>query len=155
MYNIHILQEFRTQITNLTNRYNPKFSNSSYEIELPMPLPKGYTIVGGCGAVIKVTDYDYNSRYLSDVKFSLEDPTADFEVTGLKSNGKDWDVILKTTNTFKIENSLTVTLVATVSIFCRVFISKYTPTETPCKELFIYNSSTIHVLILLPHVLFR
>jgi len=135
--------------------YAPEFQESSYEIKLPMPLPAGYTIVGECGEVMEVTDYDYHNQYRSDVSFSLEGTTEDLEVSGSKINGKKWSVTLKTKNTLRIEEPLTVTLVAHVSIFCRLFISKYTPTETPCKELFIYNTSTIHVLILLPHVLFR
>jgi len=122
--NIHILQDFRTQITTFTNIYPPKFPESSYEITLPMPLPAGYTIVGECGEIIEVTDYDYHSRYLSDVSFSLKDTTEDLEVTALKRDGKKWAVILKTTNTFRIEEPLTLTLVAEVSILCRLFISK-------------------------------
>ena len=155
MYNIHILQEFRTQITNFKNRYAPEFPKSVYEIELPMPLRAGYTIVGECGEMIEVTDYDYHSQYRSDVVFSLKDATEDLEVSALKCDGKKWAVILKTTNTFSIEEPLTITLIAHVSIFCRLFISKYTPTETPFQALFIYNTFTIHVLILLPHVLLR
>jgi hypothetical protein len=155
LYNIYILQEFRAQITTFTNIYPPEFPESSYEIKLPMPLPAGYTIVGECGKVIEVTDFDYHNQYKSDVTFSLKDTTEDLEVTALKGDGKNWTVILKTTNTFRIEEPLTVTLVAHVSILCRLFISKYTPTETPFKELFICSTSTIRVLILLPHVLFR
>lgn len=34
-----------------------------------MKIKKGYKIVGGCGEVIKVKDYEYKRRYLSDVKF--------------------------------------------------------------------------------------
>jgi predicted ribosome quality control (RQC) complex YloA/Tae2 family protein len=150
------LQEFGAQITTFTNIYPPEFPESSYKIKLPVPLPAGYTIVGECGKVIEVTDYDYQSQqYRSDITFSLKDTTEDLEVTALKRDGRNWAVILKTTNTFRIEEPLTVTLVADVSIFCRLFFSKYTPTETPFKEMFIYNTSTIHVLILLPHVLFR
>jgi hypothetical protein len=149
------LQEFRAEITNFTNTYAPKFPQTSYNITLPMPLPAGYTIFGDCGKVIEVTDYDYHSGYRSDVVFSLKDTTEDLEVTALKSDGKKWAVILKTTNTFRIEEPLTVTLVADVSILYRLFISKYTLTQTPFKELFIYNTSTIHLLILLPRVLFR
>jgi hypothetical protein len=150
------LQEFRAPITNLTNIYPPEFPKTSYNITLPMPLPAGFTIFGECGEVIEVIDYDYLSqRYESDVVFALKDTTEDLEVAALKRDGKKWAVILKTTNTFRIEEPLTVTLVAHVSIFCTLFISKYTPTDTPFKELFIYNTSTIHVLILLLHVLFR
>jgi hypothetical protein len=149
------LQEFRAQIATFTNMYAPVFPESSYEIKLPMPLPAGYTIVGECGESIEVTDYDYNSRYNSDVVFSLKDTTEDLEVTSLKTEGKKWAMILKTINTFRIAEPLTVTVVAHVSIFCMLFISKYTLKETPFKELFIYNTSTIHVLILSPHVVFR
>jgi hypothetical protein len=117
--------------------YPPEFPEPSYEIKLPMPLPAGYTIVGECGKVIEVTDYDYNSKYDNDVMFSLKDTTEDLEVSAVKSDGKKWAVILKTTNTFRIEEPLTVTLVAHVSILCRLFISMYTCTETPFKELFI------------------
>jgi hypothetical protein len=49
-------------------------------------------------------------------------------------------VILKTTNTFRIEVPLTVTLVARVSILCRLFISKYTPTERIVHIQYLYNS---------------
>jgi len=104
--------EFRTEITNFKNRYPPEFPESVYEIELPMPLAAGYTIVGDCGTVIEVTDYDYHNLYQSDVIFSLKDPTADLEVSGLKIDGKKWAVTLKTTSTFRIEEPLTVTLVA-------------------------------------------
>lgn len=155
MYDIHILQEFRAKITTFTNIYPPEFPETSYDFKLPMPLPAGYTIVGECGNVIEVTDYDYHIAYESDVIFSLNDTTNNLEVSASKRDGKNWAVILKTTNTFRIEEPLTVTLDAEVSIFCRLFISKYTCTETPFKELFIYYISTIHVLILLPHVLFR
>ena len=120
-----------------------------------MPLPVDYTIFGECGENIEVTDYDYHSNYRSNVNFSLKDTTEDLNVTASKLDGKKWAVILKTTNTLRIKEPLTVTVVAEVSILCRLFISKYTYTETPFKELFIYNTSTIHVLILLPHVLFR
>jgi hypothetical protein len=135
--------------------YPPEFPESSYEIKLPMPLPAGYPIVGECGETIEVTDYDFHNQYQSGVEFSLQGATEDLEVSAVKSDGKKWAVILKTKNTFRIEEPLTLTLVARVSIFCRLFISKYTPTEAPFKELFIYNTSTIHVSILLPHVLFR
>jgi hypothetical protein len=122
--NIHILQELRAPITTFTNIYPPKFPESSYEITLPVPLPAGYTIVGECGEMIEVTDYDYHIRYMSDVTISLKDTTEDLEVNALKRDGKKWAVILKTTNTFRIEEPLTVTLVAHVSILCRLFISK-------------------------------
>jgi len=104
--------EFRTEITNFKNRYPPEFPESVYEIELPMPLPAGYTIVGDCGDVIEVTDYDYHIQYRSDVVFSLKDTTEDLEVSALKLVGKKWAVILKTTNTFRIEEPLTITLIA-------------------------------------------
>jgi hypothetical protein len=136
LYNIHILQEFGAQITTFTNKYPPEFPESSYEIKLSMPLPAGYTIVGECGKVIEITDYDYNSKFESDVIFSLKDTTEDLEVAALKRDGRKWAVILKTTNTFRIEKPLTVTLVAAVSIFCRLFVSKHTCTEAPFKELF-------------------
>lgn len=126
-----------SKISNFSNKYKPKFPETSYEIELPMPLPAGYNIVGSCGQVIEVADYDYHNQYQSDVVFSLKDPTPDLEVTGLKIDGKNWTVSLKTTSTFRIEEPLTVTVVAKVRMFCRLFISTYTRTETPCKELFI------------------
>ena len=147
MYNIYILQEFRTQISTFTNLYPPEFPESSYNITLPMPLPAGYTIVGDCGVLIDVTDYDYHIDYTSNIELSLKDPREDLVVTAGKRVGKKWPVILKTTNTFRIEEPLTITLVAKVSIFCRLFISKCTPTETPFKELFIYSTSTFHILI--------
>lgn len=34
----------------------------------------------------------------------MEDKKEDFEVNGLKSNGKDWDVIMKKKKKLKIEN---------------------------------------------------
>jgi hypothetical protein len=86
-----------------------------------MPLPAGYTIVGECGTVIEVTDYDYHNDYRSDVVFSLRDTMEDLEVTALKSDSKKWAVILKTTNNFSIEEPLTVTLVAKVSILRSIF----------------------------------
>jgi hypothetical protein len=112
-----------------------------------MPLPAGYTIVGDCGILIDVTDYDYHNDYMSNIVFSLKDPRADLVVTAGERVGKKWPIILKTTNTFRIEEPLTVTLVAEVSIFCRLLISKCMPTETPFKELFIYSTSRFHVLI--------
>jgi hypothetical protein len=111
------LQEFRAPINTFTNIYPPEFPETSYNITLPMPLSPGYTIVGECGEVIEVTDFDYRSSdYKSDVIFSLKDTTGDLVVTALKRDGRKWAVILKTTNTFRIEEPLTVTLVATVSI---------------------------------------
>jgi hypothetical protein len=147
LYNIYILQEFRTQISTFTNLYPPEFPESSYNIKLPMPLPAGYPIVGDCGIMINVADYDYHDQYRSDIVLSLKDPREDLVVTAGERDGKKWPVILKTKNTFRIEEPLTVTLVAEVSIFCRLFISKCTPTETPFKEFFIYSTSTFHVLI--------
>jgi hypothetical protein len=94
-----------------------------------MPLPAGYTIVGECGEVIEATDYDYNSQYVSDVKFVLSEESEqrdNFEVTALKREGKKWGVSLQTKNTLKIEDPVTLTVVATVSVFCRLFDSKYT-----------------------------
>ena len=126
MYNNHILQEFRAQITNFTNEYPPEFQEPNYKIKLPMPLPAGYTIIGKGGEVIEATDYDYNSQYKSGVIFSLRDPVEDLEVTTLEREGKKWGVSLKTKNTFKIEEPLTITLVAQVSIFSKLFNSKYT-----------------------------
>jgi hypothetical protein len=124
------LQEFLSEINKFTNNYDPEFPELSYKIELPMPLPAGYNIVGSCGQVIEVADYDYNIQYQSDVVFSLKDPTPDLEVTGLKINdGKKWSVSLKTTSTFRIDEPLTVTVVAKVRILCRLFISTYTRTE--------------------------
>jgi hypothetical protein len=148
LYNIYILQEFRAQISTFTNFYPPEFPELSYNIKLPMPLPAGYTIVGECGdSMIDVTDYDYHDHYRSNIVFSLKDRREDLNVTAGERVGKKWPVILKTTNTFRIEEPLTVTLVAEVSIFCRLFISKFTHTETPFQELFIYSNSTFHVLI--------
>jgi hypothetical protein len=135
------LQEFQVPITAFTNMYGPDFPESSYEITLPMPLPAGYTIFGECGEKIEVTDYDYNVQYRSDIVFSLNETREDLEVTSLKPpEGKKWAMILKTKNTFKIAEPLTVTVVAKVIIFCRMFISKYTLIETPFKELFIYDT---------------
>lgn len=125
LYNIYILQEFLAEINTFTNGYAPKFPETIPEILLPMPLPAGYTIIGEGGEVIEVTDYDFNSLYDSSVEFSLDD-TTDLQVTSSKSEGKKWAVILKTTSTFRIEEPLTLTLVAKVSILCRLFISKYT-----------------------------
>ena len=125
LYNNHILQEFVAEIDTFTNGYAPIFPEKIPEILLPMPLPAGYTIVGECGEEIEVTDYDFNVQYNSSVEFSLDD-TTDLQVTSSKSEDKKWAVILKTTSTFRIEEPLTVTLVATVSILNRLFISKYT-----------------------------
>jgi hypothetical protein len=118
------LQEFRVPITAFTNIYGPEFPESSYEIKLPMPLPAGYTIFGEFGKLLEVTDYDYNIQYKSNIVFSLNETTKDLEVASLKTEGKKWAMILKTTNTFKIAEPLTVTVVAEVSKFCRMFISK-------------------------------
>jgi len=138
LYNIHILQEFRAPINTFTNMYPPEFLETSYNIKLPMPLPAGFTIFGECGKMIEVIDYDYRSfDYKSDIVVSLNDTTEDLEVTALKSDGRKWAVILKTTKTFRIEEPLTVNLDAHVCMLCRLFISKYTPTETPFKELLI------------------
>lgn len=83
-----------------------------------MPLPTGYTLVGECGSEeIEATDYDYNSKYMSSVEFSLKETIEDLEVTALQLGGKKWGLSLKTKNTFQIEKALTLTVVARVSIF--------------------------------------
>lgn len=118
-YNNHCtFQEFRAAIVTFTNGYNPVFSEPRYNIELRVPLPAGYTIIGDCGvAQIEATDYDYNSQYMSSVAFSLNEARDDLEVFSKKSDGKFWTVNLKTKQTFRIEEPLTLILNAYVSLF--------------------------------------
>lgn len=91
-----------------------------------MPLPAGFTIIGDCGAAkIEAIDYDYNSQYMSSVTFSLNEAREDLEVFSEKSDGKIWTVNLKTKQTFRIEEPLTLLLNAYVSIFHNLSLLKY------------------------------
>ncbi|PNF34960.1 hypothetical protein B7P43_G15616, partial [Cryptotermes secundus] len=103
--------EFRAAIVTFTNGYDPVFPESHYDIEVPVPLPAGFTIIGDCGAAkIEAIDYDYNSQYMSSVTFSLNEAREDLEVFSEKSDGKIWSVSLKTRQTFRIEEPLTLHL---------------------------------------------
>jgi hypothetical protein len=137
-YNNHcVLQEFRAAIVTFTNGYDPVFPDSSYEIELTVPLPAGFTIIGDCGVTtIEATDFDYNSQYMSSVTFALNEARDDLEVFSKKSDGKMWTVSLKTKQTFRIENPLTVILNAYVSLFHAHTLSplKHIILEILCKS---------------------
>jgi hypothetical protein len=115
----YVLQEFRAGITTFTNGYEPIFTQPSYNITLPVPLPAGYTIVGECGAVeIEAEDFDYHNQYRSNVTFILGDEEAKYlQVSSVKSDGKRWAVNLETTETFRDEQPLTFVLTACVSLF--------------------------------------
>jgi hypothetical protein len=116
--NRYVFQEFRAAINTFTNGYDPVFPASSYNITLTVPLPAGFTIIGDCGATtIEATDFDYNSQYMSSVTFSLNEAREDLEVFSEKSDGKNWAVNLKTKQTFRIEEPLTIVLNAYVSLF--------------------------------------
>lgn len=91
-----------------------------------MPLPAGFTIIGDCGAEkIEAIDYDYNNQYMSNVTFSLNEMREDLEVSSEKGVGKIWTVSLKTKQTFRIEEPLTLHLNAYVSLFNTLSLLKY------------------------------
>lgn len=130
-----VFQEFRAAIVTFTNGYDPVFPEPSYNFKLTVPVPAGFTIIGDCGvAQIEAIDYDYNSQYMSSITFSLDETREDLEVFSEKSDGKIWTVSLKTKQTFRIEEPLTLVLNAYVSLFHTLSLLKYINHEILCKS---------------------
>jgi hypothetical protein len=66
------------------NNYAPEFSKTSYEIEIPTPLPKGYEVTLFFDEDITAIDYDLHNN---DIEFSLTGSEL-FDVHAVKTGAK-------------------------------------------------------------------